>query len=66
MVTTRESLTEWRVVNEATGAKMAYRYLGNTGIKVSVIGFGTMTYQSLNMLFGMPDVHARTEETQIA
>ena len=44
MVTTRTSTTEWKVVNEATGAKMAYRYLGNTGVKVSVIGFGNMTY----------------------
>ena len=44
MVTQRPTVTEWKVVNESTGAKMAYRYLGNSGMKVSVIGYGMMTY----------------------
>ena len=47
MVTTRAQATEWKVVNETTGAKMAYRYLGNTGIKVSVISYGNMTAHDL-------------------
>jgi hypothetical protein len=47
MVTTRSQVTEWKVVNEETGAKMAYRYLGNTGIKVSVISYGNMTAHDL-------------------
>jgi hypothetical protein len=47
MVTTRDTHTEWRVVNEETKQKMAYRYLGNTGIKVSVIGYGNMTIDDL-------------------
>jgi hypothetical protein len=36
----RATDTEYRVINEATGQKMAYRYLGNTGIKVSVLSYG--------------------------
>lgn len=43
MVTTRDTVTEWRVVDEKSGARMAYRYLGNTGLKVSIIGYGNMT-----------------------
>jgi len=33
----RSSHTEYRDVN---GTKMAYRYLGNTGLKVSVLSYG--------------------------
>jgi len=43
MVTTRAAVTEWKVVNEEKQYKMAYRYLGNTGMKVSIIGYGNMT-----------------------
>ena len=32
--------TEYRIINETTGQKMAYRYLGNTGMKVSVLSYG--------------------------
>jgi hypothetical protein len=32
--------TEFKVINEQTGQKMAYRYLGNTGMKVSVLSYG--------------------------
>jgi hypothetical protein len=32
--------TEWRVINEATGARMGYRYLGKSGIKVSILSYG--------------------------
>lgn len=32
--------TEYRVINEESGQKMAYRYLGNTGLKVSVLSYG--------------------------
>jgi aryl-alcohol dehydrogenase-like predicted oxidoreductase len=36
---------------------MAYRYLGNTGMKVSVIGYGNMTIHDLGG-------NARDEESQ--
>ena len=40
-ITTRPSqVTTWKVINQETGQKMAYRYLGNTGIMVSVLGYG--------------------------
>ena len=32
--------TEFRIINDTTGQKMAYRYLGNTGMKVSVLSYG--------------------------
>ena len=32
--------TEFRIINETTGQKMGYRYLGNTGMKVSVLSYG--------------------------
>jgi hypothetical protein len=32
--------TEWRVINQESGAKMGYRYLGKTGIKVSIVSYG--------------------------
>lgn len=32
--------TEYRIINEESGQKMAYRYLGNTGLKVSVLSYG--------------------------
>jgi aryl-alcohol dehydrogenase-like predicted oxidoreductase len=57
MVTTRSAATEWRVVDEKSGAKMAYRYLGNTGLKVSVISYGNMTAHDLGG-------NARDEESQ--
>jgi len=40
MVTRTTEHTEWRVINEETGAKMGYRYLGKTGIKVSIVSYG--------------------------
>lgn len=36
---------------------MGYRYLGNTGIKVSIIGFGSMSMNDLG-------VGTRDEESQ--
>ena len=57
MVTTRDTKTEWRVINEETKQKMAYRYLGNTGLKVSVISYGNMTIDDLGG-------NARNEESQ--
>ena len=38
MVTTRPKDTEYRVIKDEQ--KMAYRYLGNTGMKVSVLSYG--------------------------
>ena len=57
MVTCRDTTTEWRVINEETKEKMAYRYLGNTGMKVSVIGYGNMTAEDLGS-------NARNDESQ--
>ena len=48
--------TEFKIVNEATGQKMAYRYLGNTGMKVSVLSYGNWltsdqnTEETLNLV----------------
>ena len=36
----RSTVTEYRVINEKTGQKMGYRYLGKTGMKVSVLSYG--------------------------
>ena len=57
MVTTRNTVTEWKVINEKTGEKMGYRYLGPTGMKVSIIGYGNMTAHDLGG-------NIRDEETQ--
>lgn len=57
MVTTRGAATEWRVINEETKQKMGYRYLGSTGMKVSIIGYGNMTSDDLGG-------NARNEESQ--
>jgi hypothetical protein len=38
----KDAVTEWRVINEETKQKMAYRYLGRTGVKVSVLSYGNM------------------------
>jgi hypothetical protein len=35
----RSNATEYREI-EGTETKMAYRYLGRTGLKVSVLGYG--------------------------
>jgi aryl-alcohol dehydrogenase-like predicted oxidoreductase len=56
-VTTRPTHTEWRTINQETQQKMAYRYLGNTGMKVSIISYGNMTIHDLGG-------NIRNEETQ--
>jgi len=36
----RASNTTYRVVSEEKGTKMAYRYFGQTGLTVSILGYG--------------------------
>lgn len=43
-----DSHTEWRVINKETGAKMGYRYLGKTGVKVSILGYGNWLTSDAN------------------
>jgi hypothetical protein len=44
----RANATDYRVINEATNTKMAYRYLGNTGLKVSVLSYGNWLTSDAN------------------
>ena len=48
MVTRTSEITEWRVINSETGAKMGYRYLGKTGVKVSILSYGNWLTSDAN------------------
>jgi hypothetical protein len=39
---------DYRVIDEQKGQKMAYRYLGNTGMKVSVLSYGNWLTSDAN------------------
>jgi hypothetical protein len=48
MVTIRAKDTLYREINSETKQKMAYRYLGNTGMRVSVFSYGNWLTSDAN------------------
>lgn len=44
----RANATDYRVIKETNNTKMAYRYLGNTGLKVSVLSYGNWLTSDAN------------------